>query len=79
MHTNIVTPARGVLSRLSEPRFWPSGTRKSAPAGSTEALEEPLERRRDPPSSPKRSNARKSAPNELFGSGLESPGDLEPL
>ena len=57
--------------------FRPSGTLKSAPAGSTETLEDPLERRRDPPSSPKRSNARKSAPNELFGSGLESLGDLE--
>ena len=84
-HTNIniVTPARGVLSRLSESRFSAlRGTLKSAPAGSTETLEDPLERRRDPPSSPKRSKARKSAPNELFGvlgCGLDSSGDLETL
>ena len=56
--------------------FRPSGTLKSAPA---ETLEDPLERRRDPPSSPKRSNARKTAPNEFFGPALESPGDLETL
>ena len=79
VHTNIVTPARGVLSRLSEPRFSALRNPEKCPAGSTETLEDPLKRRRDPPSSPKCSNARKSAPNELFGSGLESPGNLETL
>ena len=78
-HTNIVTPARGVLSRLSEPRFSALRNPEKCPAGSTETLEDPLKRRRDPPSSPKCSNARKSAPNELFGSGLERPGGLENL
>ena len=59
--------------------FRPSGTPKSAPAGSTETLEDPLERRRDPPSNAKRSTDRRSAPNELFGSVIEIPGDLETL
>ncbi len=73
------SPPAGRKSALRTPIFPSPGATESAPAGSPEALEDPLERRRDPPSRPERSSARKSAPNELFGRGLQTPGDLEAL